>query len=52
MQPAPGHRSKEKVVELPSELDEGAPDDVALDVRSPDATDVSQGNPPPPPPAP
>jgi len=39
-QPAPGHRSKEKVVELPSELDEGAPDDVALDVRSPDATDV------------
>ena len=39
-QPAPGHRSKEKVVELPSELDHGGPDDLSLDVRSLDSTEV------------
>ena len=33
MQPAPGVRSKEKLVELPSELDKG-PEDTAVDLSS------------------
>lgn len=39
LQPAPGHRQKDKLVELPKEL-AGSSDDVTLDVRSSDATDV------------